>query len=282
MSQHGLLWTGAPIETGHPLNHGLVGWWSGLAPLGGGPRFVDLCGVAHGTLTSFATSTAAWVRSPLFPGLALEATNTLAHVRCAGNNRFNTPNAPFAWSFWGKWPSPSLGGFFIAKTTGSVGADILVNGNNLGNNSITIRLSNTDGARWINSQVGSNTWIHYVFIRNQGGTRLYTNGILQDTRTHNVNLNNTSAPLNFFGRNNSGNTQVGAGIADVRIHQFADVSSPFTGAPDRWAYESYDSARRGHLDLLRWVRPATWFVPESAPPPATNRRRRILICGGAA
>lgn len=42
-----------PVNWESPLNRGLVSWWmAGEGPYWGGPRFLDLCGRNHGTLTN--------------------------------------------------------------------------------------------------------------------------------------------------------------------------------------------------------------------------------------
>ena len=45
-----------PVNPDAPLNRGLVSWWlAGKGPYWGGPKFLDLCGKNHGTLTNGPT-----------------------------------------------------------------------------------------------------------------------------------------------------------------------------------------------------------------------------------
>jgi hypothetical protein len=66
---------GQPVARGHPLNRGLVSWWLAVPWYMSGPRFIDLAGRSHGTLTNGTTWQGARGRPGGWGALTFDGTN---------------------------------------------------------------------------------------------------------------------------------------------------------------------------------------------------------------
>lgn len=103
--------TGIQLNRNHPLVQGLVGCW--LFNEGSGLRANDLCGMNHGTLTSFEpfSSTSKWSGGNTGTVLMFDGTNDV--VVCGNNPSLDFGTRPFSIEFWidGKTPSTTFVGF---------------------------------------------------------------------------------------------------------------------------------------------------------------------------
>lgn len=67
--RHRGIYYGDPVNRASPLNRGLVSWWMAVPWYMSGPRFIDLCGRNHGTLTNGPTWSGALGRAGGYGGV---------------------------------------------------------------------------------------------------------------------------------------------------------------------------------------------------------------------
>lgn len=95
--RHRGIYYGDPVNRASPLNRGLVSWWMAVPWYMSGPRFIDLCGKNHGTLTNGPTWSGALGRPGWFG--AVKGNGSTQYIDC-GNGGAATGTTSFGVGGW--------------------------------------------------------------------------------------------------------------------------------------------------------------------------------------
>jgi hypothetical protein len=261
---------GQPVARGHPLNRGLVSWWLAVPWYMSGPRFIDIAGRSHGTLTNGAAWQGARGRPGGWGALTFDGTNDYVPV----TDRAET--GLFTVSAWAR--STSTSGtrqvftrseavaftqnwmLFQRDSSGLFWSFQMRDGSD---NQALSTISTADGA-----------WRHLVGVHSgSGAIALYVDGELAAS--------------------NSGSTPGSNGFSVTSIGSFASGSSDFwQGDIDDvklWsgrALSSDDVAQlyrlsiRGYPGLLNRISRVAYFVDAGGGGGATNTSNLLLLGAG--
>jgi hypothetical protein len=257
----------AAFNPDHPLNQKRAGWWLGLPPLSGGPKWYDICRGLTGTVNGGV----AWGSTPrgdCGPTLAASTDQYTSLGAPAALELYSTLTVA-AWAY----STSSAGNIrWVVAKDGSSGARGFGFGQTLTN--LYAEVGGT-GVWNISGAFPANTWVRLYMTYDGTTWRGYSfsgGGPFTGTSAAASPGSNSDTPWEVGRRNYSGVHQPFPGtITDVGIWG-RQLSADELRA-------DYAESMAGYPTMLRWRRPDI-LVPLVATAVAGNRRRRALICGG--
>lgn len=242
------------VDTGDPLNRGLVLWWLVLPnPRNTGSRFRDLTGKNHGTLINGPTWQGLRGRKGGFGSLLFDGSNDIVE----GSYVYDIGTTWTA-SCWYKRSNTSRSspgndflivvenGFYLM--VGDTSAGPLAN--KIGcYGPVNLALTGT-------ASVTNTDWHHAVVTRNGSSYVLYFDG-RQDATGTLTEANGTLSVPKFGGFSSSPTFGYYAGqVDDVRLYNRALSASEVR--------RLYDDSRMGYPSTLRRINPVTYFLPSAS------------------
>ncbi len=257
------LYYGQPINRAHPPNRGLVAEWAVVPWYASGPRFIDVAGRNHGTLTNAPK----WVGSVGRPGGFGALSFTAASSQYVAMPVNCPTGGPFSLACWFRFTTAATVQVMIGAASGSAPLFRIGSGNVLeyGKSGVAVTVSG-------GSTLSANTWYHGVITVAGSGANstLYLNG-KQDGQAVDNNATYTASVFWIGGRGDS--SQYWGGLLDGAMY-----ANRVWSASEVW--HIYAESSRGNPSRWSWISPTTYFGV-SAAPPATNRRRRVLMVSGS-
>lgn len=238
-----------PINWQSPLNRGLVSRWDVLpfGPHYGGPRFLDLTGANHGTLTNGPTWQGALGRSGGYGSLNFVAASS-QYVELGS---FGIGAADFGFGLWFKTTTAALQ-VWIGQNTGPdwwLGIGLAAAGK------ITASISGTtidSSATW-----NDGNW-HHAFTTRLGTTQyLYVDGLSAAGPI--TNTNTGIAATVSLGRFDDGGFYSDADFGGLTFSNLRGYSASEV-------YALYEDSLRGSPETLNWISTRTYFGVSAAPP----------------
>lgn len=246
----------SPVETGHPLNRGLVSWWLPLDGNSGGRTLFDIAGRNHGTLTNDPT----WGVGPNgFGAVQFDGSNDYVECGTAGLSALGG-NANRTIACWAR-PS-GLSAYLVAASLDA--------GGGVGWAYLRVQLS-ASGTQWqVNARQGNSTEAYFEFgtptvgkwdhvaltIDSAYNFTAYLNGVKQNTAdVSSVGLYSGSGASMRLGTYSLGGAYWNGAVGTTQVYNRALSASE--------VYGLYEQSLRGYPDLLRRTSSSTWFVPES-------------------
>lgn len=263
-----------PVEWGHPLNRGLVGWWLAAPNSGwwGGKHVYDA--VRGGKRTNNGSFVASTFWSPSPPG---KISPCAGFGGGAGNyitipaNMWLRPSSALTVSAWAmprSFTAPNqriLGsrdaaggftGFLLAWDSGSPGSMRMLIGNG---SSYDIALSS------VASTV--DRWEHFIGTWNGSNIVLYRNGVQVGTSAAASGISYGATPADLqFAKEASGVNTAHMRLTDVRLYN--------RGLSPAEARELHSQSLRNHPDTMRWVSTRAYSLP---PPEPTSGPRQFQV-----
>lgn len=250
-----------PVNRGSPLNRGLVSRWQVVPWYASGPRWLDLCGRNHGTLTNGPT----WQEANGRPGGS-------GSIRFDGSNdRAQLASASYsgAQGSVSAWVRPS------GVTSGTLAAFFGVGGSGTGQWILSLRPSGSsyrlefyqksDAAGTTNFLINAGNytypdgvWVHLTVTADGSAWNLYENGKIQPGAWIVVTGSNAGTWI--------GSTTIASPVATIgSTYLSGSYQYPWKGALDDvrvWeralssgeAKAVYDDSRAGSPQTLNWVR----------------------------
>ncbi len=239
-----------PVNLNHPLARGLVSWWLVVPGLDGGPKWYDVAGGNHGTLTSMASGYG-WQRTMRPGGFGEMLFDGVSSYIDTGKLVI-AGTASFTFSAWICWLATSSN----YDLTVWNGADSITGGFGF----YRIPGDNTIRAAW-GSSVGmvtgpspsNGTWNHLLSTYDGATHRFFVNGALQGSVAYSAS-NFTSGTTNFGHLLADSAYWSKCRLDDIRIYNRA------LSAAD--ASDLYNNSRLGHPGVLNQTK-AIFLVPPS-------------------
>jgi hypothetical protein len=242
----------SPVNWACPLNRGLTCWWLCLPQWMGGGTWRDLCGRAHGTLTSIDPSSA-WLPSNRPGGCgALEFASSQS-VDCPGAANRLSGQTKLTWMTWVR-PTSLVNGSFLVNNglslyttiNASARCDINTRGTSSGNHAPLMEV--------VSPSIVAGEWLHIATVINADtdSHATYYNGRLV--------VSSSTAVSDFDDADNSyqiGGANFPGQIDDQRL--FVGVAK---SASEIW--DIYQDSLRGYPRTLKRA-PAIQYGKASAP-----------------
>lgn len=238
-----------PINSKHPLNEGLVGWWMRIPNSGwsGGLTFRDLVRNKNpndGTLVNGPT----WSGSKGRPGGygALNFDGVASQVSISGVTELT---ANWTVAFWARITDALTDRSLWARWT-STGSNRQLFVYTLANNGLLqVDVPFIAGIMTSGTVVCDNKWRHIAITRSGNVWIMYLNAN-QDVSTTSATTQETGATL-VLGYNPAQSDRPMLGAMD-------DITAYTRALSSAEIRALYDQSRRGHPDTLNWISPKTY------------------------
>lgn len=237
---------GDPVEWGHPLNRGLLSWWTPLRGRGAGGTLFDIAGRNHGTLTNGPTWGPGRPGAEEFGAVILDGVNDYVTLPLSGT----FTEATFAVAlrrFVNTPPVSSETGWGVLNSADSDTHYPFTDGNiydaTLRFNRITVGAGLvTDRTKWhtviVTTRPGAGGWVYYQNAQ----------AVTSATGDASVTLLSTST----FGRSLPSSVYIAAEVGEIRVWGRALSASEVAGWNDQW--------QRGNPDIIRRLPTSRSFV----------------------
>lgn len=256
---------GNPVDTAHPLNRDLAGWWLGLPNLAGGYRVHDITR-PDGAFNFSFDNVARWRGTRGSPtgfasfGTLTASSWTLTGTGLGAQTRFN-PTTAVTVAGWAYIVDTGDRAIFAKGQTDFGALQYSLVASNSGGAKFNVQTNTTTS----DTNTGTGYWSTFQWVHLCGtwepttGSQIYINGVLLATAASaggSTLATGTGFPI--IGSTNSGGSQMRGTIADIRLYANRRLKPD-----DVWAL--YDESRRGYPTALRRYTPAVWSFAVPVP-----------------
>lgn len=236
------LYYGDLVNRASPLNRGLVSWWLCVPWYMSGPRFVDIAGRNHGTLTNGPT----WSGNGRVGGygsVSFDGTND--YIATNWLVQLSSTYTLAAWIKCTNVARADLHDIFNTRSldTGATGVGVIayilgsaLNITNIGGSTVT-------GA----ATLTSNTWFHAIWSVSSGTAQMYVNGVASGSSGSLGTYGTTTQTLLIGASDNTNARWFSGSLDDLRVWPTRSLTAAESLA-------LYNASLRGYQNELNWLR----------------------------